>query len=341
MLKFTVGSDISKDKINFAVRFGNNFILEKEIKNNNTDLKKFIKEVVGLVKSISKEKGLEFSIDFVMEHTGIYGNLLVSCLADLKMSTYILSGLEIKRSSGISRGKDDVIDARRIADYAIRFSDKISPFTLSDKDVIKLKHLNTKRIQLVKTRTRLVQSHKDNMKFIEKKIAEELLSYDLIILENLNEAIKKIEESMLEIVRANKEMFANYKIAISVPGVGKVTAMAFICYTDNFTKFENAKSLGSYCGVVPFANSSGKYKGKDKVSHIANKKLKTLLHLGAMSAVNGKNAFAEYYTRKVEIEKKNKMLVINNVRNKIVKTMFACIKNKTKYSADYLYSFVA
>ena len=40
-------------------------------------------------------------------------------------------------------------------------------------------------------------------------------------------------------------------------------------------------------------------------------------------------------------DKKNKMLALNNVRNKIVKTMFACIKNKTKYQADYTFSFAA
>ncbi|MBK9736532.1 MAG: hypothetical protein IPO92_16860 [Saprospiraceae bacterium] len=57
-------------------------------------------------------------------------------------------------------------------------------------------------------------------------------------------------------------------------------------------------------------------KGKDKVSPIANKTLKTLLHLGGISKHWWKNAFAAYYQRKVNEDKKNKMLAINNVRNK-------------------------
>jgi len=123
--------------------------------------------------------------------------------------------------------------------------------------------------------------------------------------------------------------------------VGKIVAIAFICATNNFTKFQSAKALGSYCGVVPFGKESGIYKGRDKVSPIANKALKTLLHLGAISSISGKNAFAVYYQRKVTVDKKNKMLALNNVRNKIVKTLFACIKNKTKYTADYSFSFAA
>ncbi|MBK8700412.1 MAG: IS110 family transposase [Saprospiraceae bacterium] len=68
--------------------------------------------------------------------------------------------------------------------------------------------------------------------------------------------------------------------------------MAFICTTNNFTKFESAKALGSYCGVVPFTKESGRYKGKDKISPIANKTLKKLLHLGAVASISGKNPFA-------------------------------------------------
>ncbi|MBK8081532.1 MAG: IS110 family transposase [Saprospiraceae bacterium] len=56
-----------------------------------------------------------------------------------------------------------------------------------------------------------------------------------------------------------------------MPGVGKVIAIAFICATNNFTKFETAKALGSYCGVVLFGRESGKYRGKEMVLPIATK----------------------------------------------------------------------
>ncbi|CAD0008430.1 hypothetical protein FLACHUCJ7_03774 [Flavobacterium chungangense] len=49
----------------------------------------------------------------------------------------------------------------------------------------------------------------------------------------------------------------------------------------------------------------------------------------ALSAVNHDPEMKEYFKRKVQ-EGKNKMLVINNVRNKIVHRICACIRdNKT------------
>ncbi|MBK8700414.1 MAG: hypothetical protein IPN29_13150 [Saprospiraceae bacterium] len=70
MLKFTIGADISKDKINFALRFLNDYLLDKEIENTTSALNKFIKEVRSFVKSMAKEKKSEYSLEFIMEHTG-------------------------------------------------------------------------------------------------------------------------------------------------------------------------------------------------------------------------------------------------------------------------------
>jgi len=62
-----------------------------------------------------------------MEHTSIYGNLLIECLARHKVTMYVVSGLEIKNITGISSCKNDKIDVRRIADYGVRFADKLKP----------------------------------------------------------------------------------------------------------------------------------------------------------------------------------------------------------------------
>lgn len=55
MLKFTIGADISKDKINFALRYLNDFSLEREVENTTSALNKFIKEVLSFVKKFAKE----------------------------------------------------------------------------------------------------------------------------------------------------------------------------------------------------------------------------------------------------------------------------------------------
>ncbi|MBK8670043.1 MAG: transposase [Saprospiraceae bacterium] len=262
MLKFTIGADISKNKINFALRFLNDYVLEKEVENTTSALNKFIKEVQSLVKSIAKEKKSEYILEFIMEHTGIYGNLLIECLAGHKLTMYVIAGLEIKNSTGISRGKNDKIDAKRIADYGIRFADKLKPYTLCDQTLTELKGLNTLRTQMVRIKAQLTQANDDIKKFQSKELQKKSDKLKKPVVNELDQAIEKIEAQMLELIKSDESIYENYKIAQSVPGVGKIVAVAFICATNNFTKFESAKALGSYCGVVPFGKESGKYKGK-------------------------------------------------------------------------------
>jgi hypothetical protein len=52
--------------------------------------------------------------------------------------------------------------------------------------------------------------------------------------------------------------------------------------------------------------------------------------MAAMSAVNMQGDIADYYQRKVQTGK-NKMAVLNAVRNKLIKRVFAVINRGTKY----------
>ena len=87
--------------------------------------------------------------------------------------------------------------------------------------------------------------------------------------------------------------------------------------------------------IAPFPNQSGKsLRGKDKVSHMANKKIKTLLHMGARSAIQHSPDIKAYYQRKVA-EGKSKFSVLNAVCNKLVSRVFVCIKNQRMYQKDF------
>jgi transposase len=111
-----------------------------------------------------------------MEHTGIYDNLLIECLAGQKVLMYVAAGLEIKNGTGISRGKNDKIDAKRIADYGVRFADKLKPYTMCDQTLSELKGLNALRTQMVMIRAQLTQANDDIKKFQSKELQKSLIN---------------------------------------------------------------------------------------------------------------------------------------------------------------------
>ncbi|WP_180272370.1 transposase [Maribacter sp. 4U21] len=117
----------------------------------------------------------------------------------------------------------------------------------------------------------------------------------------------------------------------SIPGVGPILCMNLIVKTNEFKTIREPRKLACYAGVATFANTSGvSVFGRNKVSNHADKGLKKLLHLGALSVIRLDNDLAVYYHRKVK-EGKNKMSVLNAVRNKIIHLVFALINNRTFY----------
>ena len=104
-----------------------------------------------------------------------------------------------------------------------------------------------------------------------------------------------------------------------------------ISYTENFTRFSNARKFNCYAGLAPFAHQSGSsIKGKARVSRLANKEAKTLLNLAASSAIRFNTEMRAYYQRRVQ-EGKRKMSCLNIIRSKMVARMFAVIKRQTPY----------
>ncbi len=63
--------------------------------------------------------------------------------------------------------------------------------------------------------------------------------------------------------------------------------------------------------------------------------------MAALSVVSGKSEMASYYHRKVK-KGKNKMLVLNAVRNKIIHRVFACIReDRNRFAGRYKKNYIA
>lgn len=151
------------------------------------------------------------------------------------------------------------------------------------------------------------------------------------VMEVLSVEIQQIEKSIKELLKTNVDLQTNYELCTSVVGIGFATAVHFIIATENFTRFDDARKMVCYCGVAPFKHESGSsIRGKTRVSHLANKKLKTLLTLAAIAAVRFDPSLKEKYEQKLK-QGKAKMSVLNIIRSKLIYRIFAVVKRQTKY----------
>lgn len=325
-----IGVDISKNTFDVAIlkSVSSEMVITAKFPNN-------YKGIVALEELIHKQKLIKEEILFCMEHTGIYCRILASYLTENNYSVWIEMPVQILRSLGIQRGKNDKIDAQRIATYAYTFKDNVRLWQPPRQEVQKISDLLALRDRLIESRTSILVPIEELVDCGLTREADTLRKLCRRSLEALDKEIDQIEKELDKIINNDTDLKNKYTLAKSVPGIGKITALSLLYYTNGFTLFNSGKKLACYCGVAPFSNESGtSVKRKPRVSNFANKKLKKLLHMAALSAISSNKELRAYYDRKVA-EGKNKMLVINAVRNKIILRLIAVINRGTPYCSDF------
>jgi transposase len=274
-----------------------------------------------------------------MENTGRYNWSLYEVLKDLPQHrTFVIPPLHLKKSLGLIRGKNDKVDAIRIADFVRKNHSELTEWKPAPLAIQKLKVLITERNSLVKDKARLLRQQCDYGQMKHLGIAKELKALNGERLKVIRKQIKQIEASIESVIKQDEEVKRQADLIRSVPGVGKVLCWTMLAKTENFQQIKEPRKMACYSGVVPFDHQSGtSIRGRSRVSVFADKALKTILHLAAMSAIRLKNDLRDYYLRKVA-EGKNKMSVLNAVRNKIIHRIFAVVKNQTTYKSNLLLS---
>lgn len=328
-----VGIDISKETFDAAMIVGNDKenIRSAYFTQDRDGFKKFlawVKESAG--------EGFGNTV-YCMEHTGIYNIALVEFLCQQNLRVCLESGKQIKLSMGLQRGKNDKIDARRIALYALKNEDELRHWQAPRKELTALKALLTQRNMLLQTKVNLEQNINE-LKAVGLKDQVKLLSKYNKGIKGIAKDIEQIEADINTLIKEDESMNKMFKQITSVPGIGSITAIHLIVFTNEFKTVRGGKQLACHCGVVPFEYTSGKsIKGKPRVHHAANKTLKTLLHMCALAAIRVEGEFKKYYERKIA-EGKHKMSVINAIRNKLILRVAALIKNDKTYVQNYVYN---
>lgn len=270
----------------------------------------------------------------VMEHTGYYSYQFELFLHEQQIRYTKVAALEIKRSVGLVRGKSDKVDALLISRYAWIRKDQLQPQQVSAAAITELKDLISLRDKLVKDRS----GYKARMKEqnATRKYAKSHIQTKIQVrkIKQLTTDIKEVEAAIKKLIDQQEALHNNYKLLVSIKGIGFVTAVYMLAYTDNFSKFLNSRKFSCYAGLAPFEHSSGtSIRSRSRVSHYANKKAKCILNLAASSAIQYNQELKQYYQRRVS-EGKSKMGSLNIIRNKLVDRMFAVIKRQTAYQEN-------
>ncbi|MCL9807637.1 transposase [Flavobacterium amniphilum] len=329
---FHVGIDISKLKLDVVVISAETTNSVEHFIVDNTQ-----KGVKAIIRSLIKRKIDLTTILFCCENTGVYTFPLRAYLSEKHLDYCIVPAIEIKRSKGITRGKNDKTDAKDIALYSIRNIDKLQLSAIAEKEIQQLRLLYTEREKVMKSLL-LFGASKENEAFTTKEIYKVVALVNAKTIQALQNSLKFIEAKMKEIIKNHVELNQQFELIKSVPGVRQQTAIYLIIATKGFKAFTSSRKFACYAGVAPFEYRSGSsVRGRTKVSNMADKKMKSLLQMCALSAIKYDPQLKEYYNNKKE-QGKNGMLVLNNIRCKIISRVFSVVSRQTPFVDIYKFA---
>jgi transposase len=328
MKKIFVGIDVSKNWIDVCVRVDGKTIPHHRFENNITGFKAMVK----WIKEFSQQQN-EWLL--CMEHTGIYALPLWYFLTEKNITYCVVAGGLITSGLEIRRGKNDKIDATDIAGFAMRYADELKPHCLPVQVLQRLKMLFAYRERLVKASV-LIKVPANEAKQFAAKESKEVRTDSSSLVQILEARIKKVEKLMIGVINSDEQTARCYELIVSVPGFGIVTACYLLIITQCFTTLTKSRELSNFGGTAPHPHESGKsVKGKTRVSHIADKKLKALLSRGASSLIQYDKG-TQVYLARMMARGKHENLVRNNIKNKMLHTVCAVVKRGTPYTENYV-----
>lgn len=324
MNKVRLGVDISKETLDFYCDF-----TEEQFSCKNT--------IQGLEKFLCWKDEHGFAtkdLQIAFEHTGHYGHTLETFCADHTITYFQIPALEMKQSLGMIRGKNDQLDAKRICHYLKEKSYKLTPSAPVNRSIQRLKHLQSQRAIFVRNRAGLKNVQIDLVEVMKLPVTDSLVLNNKQAIKTFDDLIKKVDEEIDQTIANDQELKLNFALITSIVGVGKVIGTETIIATQNFTKFSSWREYASYCGCAPFPNRSGKYIGRNRISHLANKEIKAHLNSGAKSAIQFDLELRGYFERKLK-EGKMKKCITNVIRCKLISRMFSVVREKRMFEKNY------
>lgn len=330
-LKYSVGSDISKDKFDACIS-----VIDKEQNVKTIAQRQFNNTPSGFKEFIEwQARKCKFSIPvvFIMEATGIYyerlawylyrKGLYVSVILPNKARKYM-------QSVGL-KSKNDKIDAIGLAKMAAE--QKLPLWKAPDEIIIELRGITRQRQSLQESRTRFnnqLSSYQCG-EFVNPDIVKHFKE----VIALLDQQIKATGKMINEIINSNPELKERVNNIIEVKGLNILSVATVIAETSGFMMFMNKNQLVSYAGYDIVENQSGKHVGRTKISKKGNAHIRRILHMPAFNVVSfGEPKFCNLFNR-VFNRTQMKMKGYVAVQRELLCLIYTLWKKNEKYDRTY------
>lgn len=315
-MKIAIGIDVSKGKLDIALRLSNGKFRNKVVKNDLSGFKQ-------LSAWISRQK-VEFLPHICMEATGVYWEDLADYLHRKGHPVSVVNPMQIKSyaSSMLIRTKTDAVDSRVIAEFCAERNPAL--WTPPPPAVRRLKALIARREALVS----MISQENNRLHVANETVKSSILS----VIQHLETQLREIDTLIRQTIDDDPDLKGKKNLLESVPGLGKVTIPILLSVLAGSHDFKTARQVAAFLGLDPRHHESGtSVKFKQRISKIGHKSLRKALYMPAMVVLYKTEWGCRFKERLTASGKAPKVIIIAMMR-KLVHVAFGILKNQMPFN---------
>ena len=306
LLEINVGVDTGKKQLDIYIRpIGEYFTVP------NTD--------AGIKEALKRIKKQEVT-RIIIEATGRLELPFACAVTDAELPLVIANPSQVHQFA-LSTGKlakTDKLDAKMIAHYGEALQPRLT--TIKPENSRSISDLLIRRAELLEMRT----MEKNRLSILPKQLQVGIKQH----INYLTKAMEKIEKKLDELIEETPEWDRLMIILLSVKGVGKVLAYTLISELPELGQL-NRKEIAALVGVAPMNKESGAYQGRRKIRG-GRYRIRTVLFMAMLSAVQSNAKFKRIYTRLVDAGKPKKVALIACMR-RLMTILNVMVKNNQEW----------
>jgi transposase len=307
MEKVIVGIDVSKDRLDVAVRpSGEAFVVAR----NAAGLEELVARLVGL--------GVHL---IALEATGGFETVVAASLGAAELPLVVVNPAQVRSFAKAlgKRAKTDPIDAAVIAHFAETTNPEPRP--LPDEETQLLADLVARRRQIIAMiGAERQRESRARAKSLRKSIAR--------LIKALEKELASVDSDIDEAMRGSPAWRETEDLLASVPGIGPVIARTLIAELPELGRLTR-KQIAALAGLAPWTRQSGQWRGKSFIGG-GRTRVRTALYMGAMNAKRWNPPLKAFFDRLVAAGKPKKLALIA-VARKLLTILNAILRDKTPW----------
>lgn len=286
MSKIYAGIDLHKTQFTVCILRDGLYEKEGQYPTSNEGYKAFISDLQAMCM-------IPEDVELAIESTG-NARHFKTIMEDEGFTVTVVNTLRFKVVN-LSTRKTDKNDARTLADFLSKEmlpkSHLCSPMNEGIRRILKCRSLMVQDCVALKNQAHSImlaygkvtkptqfQSKKNRSALLASLLKRDsTLKYSLETLFNTLDVIegqvKNMEKRLTEITKADRYV----RLLMTIPGIGIVNACTISAYIDDINRFESAGHFSSFCGIVPWVQTSNESVHYGRITKRGPQELRTAL----------------------------------------------------------------